>query len=136
MGALRVRHEAASAAFVRRQIEADLSAHDVSPETVDTVLLVASELVGNAVRHSTPSGDGTIDVQWDLDGDFVTVRVCDATSELPRRREPQPHEPDGRGLSIVEAVTDSWGAEVIRGGKHVWARIAVQYQGARRRQMA
>src|SRR5690348_8688501 len=121
MGALQVRHEPASAAVVRRHIRADLDGQGVSSGSTDVVLLIATELVGNAVRHSVPSRDGLLNVQWDLDGYRLTVQVSDSSTDMPQRRVPTPDQPDGRGLGIVETLADSWGAQAVQGGKQVWA---------------
>ena len=61
MGALQVRHEPASAALVRRHIRTDLEAHGLSSHSTDMVLLVATELVGNAVRHTEPARDAMVE---------------------------------------------------------------------------
>ncbi|MDT4944364.1 MAG: hypothetical protein QOH14_1097, partial [Pseudonocardiales bacterium] len=47
VGALLVRHEAASAALVRHQIVDDLARQRVASDSIDEVALVATELVGN-----------------------------------------------------------------------------------------
>lgn len=136
MGALQVRHEPASAAVVRRQIRADLVELDVAAESTDMALLVATELVGNAVRHSTPSRDGMLNVQWDLDADTLTIQVSDSSPQMPRRRQPTADQPDGRGLGIIEALAESWGAEAVQGGKRVWAKVGVARDNARTAQLA
>jgi serine/threonine-protein kinase RsbW len=136
MGALQVRHVPASAALVRTRIRADLSSAGVTGDSLDSVLLVASELVGNAVRHAQPAASGMLEIEWDLDTACVVIQVGDHSHELPQRRQPTPDEPSGRGLAIVDALAESWGAETDRDGKRVWARIGVQRNGARVPQFA
>jgi serine/threonine-protein kinase RsbW len=135
MGALQVRHEPASGAFVRKRLGADLGERGLSRDSIDVVMLVATELVGNAIRHAAPSSSGLLDVEWDLDGDMVTVRVGDSSAQFPERRRPSAREPNGRGLAIVEALSESWGANTINAGKQVWARVAVQRDSERTSQL-
>ncbi|MEO8889608.1 MAG: ATP-binding protein [Jatrophihabitantaceae bacterium] len=123
MGAIQVRHEPSSAALVRRRLTDDLAHEGVDPDSIDEVVLVASELVGNAVRH-TPVGP--LDVTWDLDPNGVTVRVSDPSTTLPTLRTPLDTEPGGRGLTIVAAVSDDWGAYTLGSGKRVWAHVPVR----------
>lgn len=123
MGAIQVRHEPSSAALVRRRISADLARYGIDAESIDEVVLVASELVGNAVRHTAT---GPLDVSWDLDHGGVTVCVTDPSPTLPVLRTPLDTEPGGRGLTIVAAVSDDWGAYTLSSGKRVWAHVPVR----------
>ncbi len=54
-------------------------------ESVDEVVLVASELVGNAVRHTVAKDDLGLDVDWTIEAQGVTVRVCDPSPVPPSR---------------------------------------------------
>lgn len=123
MGTLLVRHDASSAALVRREITADLLARSITADSVDDVVLVASELVGNAVVHAKDAND--LDVAWDLHGSAVTVRVHDRSDLMPEPRTADVTATNGRGLAIVAAIADEWGVRETRPGKQVWARIAV-----------
>jgi anti-sigma regulatory factor (Ser/Thr protein kinase) len=126
VGALLVRHDAASAAFVRRQLASDLGAYDLPDDTIDDVILVASELLGNAVRHTPASRQATLDVSWDVDASGVRVCVADSSDQPPVVRTPEVDEPGGRGLTIVDAVSDRWGVERDGHGKRVWAHVPTQ----------
>lgn len=123
VGALLVRHDVASAAFVRRQLGCDLAYHKLSPAAIEDALLVATELVGNAVRHTRSSKSHTLDVSWDIDASGVRVCVSDPSDDSPRPRVAADDEPDGRGLTIVKAVSDDWGVERSAHGKSVWAHV-------------
>ncbi|WP_375477956.1 ATP-binding protein [uncultured Jatrophihabitans sp.] len=127
MGELAVRHEAASAGVVRSAIAADLTRRSIAPDTVDDVLLVASELVGNAVVHTGPTWDGDVaselDVFWDVTSDAVVVQVLDSSADAPRPRVASNTSTSGRGLAIVAALADAWGVEPAGEGKQVWARV-------------
>ena len=128
---MRVHHDSASAALVRRLLTEELRRAGVSPATVDEVVLIASELVGNAVRHTPAPPSGQLEVSWNLDDTGVTVGVVDASPTPPRPRTPTPQDPHGRGLRIVDALADGWGVVPHPQGKQVWAHVP-----ARQRQHA
>jgi serine/threonine-protein kinase RsbW len=130
VGALLVRHEPASAAFVRRQLACDLAAYDLAPDAVDDAVLVASELVGNAVRHTTASAVGTLNVTWDVDATGVWVCVGDSSAAPPRARIANAEDTTGRGLTIVDAVSDGWGVTQQAQGKQVWAHVPARRRDA------
>lgn len=127
VGMLLVRHDPSSAALVRREIAADLSTRDITPDSVDDVVLVASELVGNAVVHSSADNDGNLDVAWELEDDIVLVRVNDSGGGQPELRSVGEDATSGRGLAIVAALSSDWGVRRAGRGKQVWARVPVHH---------
>ena len=129
MGALQVRHEPESAALIRHHLRDELTRRGVPSDALDMIVLVASELVGNAVRHTGVSASGLIDVDWELDPNGITVCVSDTSPKLPLPRQPEPHETSGRGLAIVAAVADDWGVDTGPGGKQVWAHVGFERNG-------
>jgi serine/threonine-protein kinase RsbW len=120
---LRVRHEPASVALVRSRLAADLRAHQLADDSIEDAVLVTSELVTNAIRH-TPD-DGPIEINWRVDKSALTLRVMDSSAVHPERRTAAPISPGGRGLAIVEALAESWGVDSRPSGKQVWARIPI-----------
>lgn len=129
MGTLLVRDCAAEARGVRDNLAAAL-ADRVAPDSLDDVLLVATELVSNAVRHGgAGSGAGRrsrLDVTWRLDHDAVVIAVRDPSRALPKVRPLDVFRTGGRGLAIVSAIASDWGVRRLRTGKQVWARVPVQ----------
>jgi two-component sensor histidine kinase len=123
-----VTHEPASAASVRRALRADLAAHDIAPESIDEVLLVTSELVGNAVRHTAPVGEQDLIVSWQLSRNSVVVEVSDPSPQRPVLRRASPDEPSGRGLIVVDAIATQWGTDDNASGKQVWAEVALRHR--------
>jgi anti-sigma regulatory factor (Ser/Thr protein kinase) len=82
--------------------------------------LVVTELVANAVRHArTP-----VTVRLVLDDVLLRVEVCDGSTRPARMRVACPTEEGGRGLLLVDALSDAWGVEADRTGKRVWAQFA------------
>lgn len=129
MGVLAVNHDPANAAIVRRSIAADLADRSVAPERIDDVVLVASELVSNAVVHASARADESLDVAWEIQPDCVLIEVIDASPELPRRRSTNDTDTRGRGLSIVAALALDWGVRRTVQGKRVWARVPIVSAG-------
>jgi anti-sigma regulatory factor (Ser/Thr protein kinase) len=93
----------------------------VSERTVETVELVVSELVGNAVEH----GGGSSELSLSLLADVIRVDVVDPDPNLPVVLSPEPIEDRHRGLLIVSALSTNWGTDRIGSGKSVWAELAI-----------
>lgn len=114
----------ASVRSVRSALRQDLA---VLPEPVrEDVALVASELLGNALRHASSLPDGQLAVDWGLGELGVEIAVTDgggATS--PAVLDAGPNETGGRGLSIVESVAARWGVERRGTQTTVWAVVPV-----------
>ena len=126
MGLLAVNHDPANAAIVRRSIAADLASRAIAPDRIEDVVLVASELVSNAVMHTASNQvNDELDVLWDVHPDSVLVRVIDASTDLPRARPSTPRDTRGRGLAIVAALALDWGVRRTASGKQVWARVPI-----------
>ncbi|HUB41916.1 MAG TPA: ATP-binding protein [Streptosporangiaceae bacterium] len=104
-------------------------------DALEDAQLVVSELVTNAVKAS-----GVVEPRpaWgrlqslnllavSLTGMDASVRieVWDASPDEPVRRQATPDDEDGRGLEIVARLASRWGSQVHRGGKVVWAELAV-----------
>ena len=86
------------------------------------VELLASELLANAVLHG--SGDGPIRVAVDCTETVIRVAVTDSLPQRPVVLHPEPIAPAGRGMAIVEAMSNRWGVEPhTPGGKTVWFEI-------------
>jgi len=84
---------------------------------VEAVELMVSELATNCIRHERTSFHITILGSTQE----VRVEVTDSGSGTPTMRSPGPDEPSGRGLQIVDMLSDSWGVEPEHpAGKTVW----------------
>jgi len=86
---------------------------------MDTVGLLVSELVTNAVLHAR----STADVSVRLAGDRVRVEVRDQSNEPIVRRLAADDALGGRGLSLVETLARRWGSHSEPGGKVVWFEL-------------
>ncbi len=123
MGLVRVSHDTASAAVVREHLTVDLTARAITQDSLADVLLVATELIGNAIVHSSDVGD--LNVGWDVSDNCVVVSVHDGSTAEPRPRQADTFATSGRGLTIVAALSDEWGVNHVAHGKQVWARVPV-----------
>lgn len=119
-----VPHHARGARMVRQRLAACL-ADILAVEVLVDAAAVASELVGNAVRHAAPLPGGVIRVAWRLlDGGGLEIRVTDGGSTAaPHLRNPGPDSVTGRGLTIVQALSERWGAEGDGASQCVWAQV-------------
>jgi anti-sigma regulatory factor (Ser/Thr protein kinase) len=92
---------------------------------VDEGVMIASELVTNAVRHGGCAGgpgSGKVGLSWRRDADRVICVVTDGSSLPPVLMQADMDAESGRGLHVVEAIAAGWGwAMVAAGEKAVWA---------------
>lgn len=110
-----------------RQYVRQVLAGACRPETDDLVLLV-SELVSNAVRHSDSGRgpDGRVTVSLELVGDVIHVEVTDAGSAANAPLEPGEVDLNGeggRGLWLVNEMSAAWGWHDVPGGRVVWFQV-------------
>ncbi|MFI9821595.1 ATP-binding protein [Streptomyces sp. NPDC052013] len=119
-------HESLHEAHVRNAEQARIATRaflaEVGPiggPDAEAVLLVASELVTNAVRHAggvtrfrLVAGPGT-----------VTVTVEDASATAPRRWRRTPDEPCGAGWRLVRQLAEDVEVSTRPGGKSVSAVV-------------
>jgi anti-sigma regulatory factor (Ser/Thr protein kinase) len=93
---------------------------------VEDGILVASELVSNAVMHSGCTADHDLTIRATVQQDRLVISVHDpgqsGESATPRRADVS--EPGGLGLRIVEQLSHRWGAE-RPDGYLVWAELPV-----------
>lgn len=87
--------------------------------------LVVSELAANAVEHARTD----FVVTASTDGKRLHLAVRDGAPQYPQLTESPPISSQapitqrGRGLQLVHAAADAWGAMPARGGKVVWATL-------------
>ena len=91
----------------------------VAPDRLDTILLLTSELVTNAVRHG--SGPVTLHLSGGPHG--LQVEVDDNGPGQPRLLDQDLLTTGGRGLQLVDAMSTRWGVDRHALGKTVWFRV-------------
>lgn len=116
-------------------------------QLVETAELLVSELVGNAVVHTTtpallrlsylypvshysasdyPASDhpaSDYPAGDDPTSHVVRLEVSDTSDKRPRPRHAAPDDEAGRGLELVTLFSDRWNWHTHEAGKTVWCEI-------------
>ncbi|MER5348828.1 ATP-binding protein [Kitasatospora sp. NPDC002551] len=151
---LAVQADPAEVGRARRWVRSRLLNHGVDPDApiAETVVLVVSELVTNAVVHTgcpavlrlcfplgdlpsgvpdaspdaSPGGAGRDGVRESATVGPLRVEVADASqvAPAPRHAGADVDATNGRGLELVELLCDRWGWYPDGTGKRVWCEIS------------
>lgn len=90
----------------------------------DTLILLISELVTNAVVHTgCPAVLRMLFGFGKEEAGTVRVEVADRCARPPRRRTAEDDETNGRGLELVDGLADRWGWSQEGNGKAIWCEI-------------
>jgi anti-sigma regulatory factor (Ser/Thr protein kinase) len=96
----------------------------------ETIVLLVSELVSNAVQHGGPHGPGaSVGLMVEDHSGGVRVEVTDAGTGDPCPGDGAIDRPSGRGLLLVEALASRWGCNRMAVGKTVWFELAATSGG-------
>jgi two-component sensor histidine kinase len=106
----------------RRFVAETLQDWQVDEAFIEPVLIVANELVANAIVHARSAPLLSLAET----GSDLMVRVADNSPREPVPRAATMNEAGGRGLLMVEALADQWGFDAHASGKVVW----VTFKGA------
>ncbi|WP_369383501.1 SpoIIE family protein phosphatase [Streptomyces sp. cg36] len=87
-------------------------------ELTDSVELLVSEVVTNAVRYA----ERPVTLRL-LKTDVLRCEVGDDSPQLPRQRRARDTDEGGRGLFLVNRLARRWGATRLSGGKVVWFEL-------------
>ena len=99
-----------------------VAAEDLNEDTVEAALLLASEVVTNAVIH----GDGMVQVALRrVNGAALRVEVSDNGGGMPLIGAQRADAESGRGMAMVEMLSRRWGTDLAVGplGKMVWFEV-------------
>ncbi|MEV7392853.1 MULTISPECIES: ATP-binding protein [unclassified Streptomyces] len=91
-------------------------------DTLETVELLASELIANAVLHS----GGPCDIVVTRTAERLRVEVTDTDPALPSAVAADLNDESGRGLLLIDALADAWGAKPEPEGKTTWFEIRLE----------
>ncbi|MCP3801089.1 ATP-binding protein [Allokutzneria sp. A3M-2-11 16] len=109
-----------SCAAVRALVTNVLGRWGMPEDLVRDAVLVANELVANAVEH----GAGPVWFGLSRTGTGIRMETGDNGADLPRLRSTGPRDERHRGLVIVGALSTGWGTEHRADGKVVWATMS------------
>jgi anti-sigma regulatory factor (Ser/Thr protein kinase) len=120
----------AAAAGARSVVEDCIHAWHV-PVDADVAILLASELVANAVTHGTPTAGTFVLLTIDCDAARLRVDVHDGSVDLPVLDtgliDEAPAEAEtGRGLLLVTTLSAEWGFYRTSMGKAVYFTLELQ----------
>ncbi|MGH9225916.1 MAG: response regulator [Acidimicrobiales bacterium] len=109
-----------SSARAARQFVTDALAGWGLEALADTVALLVSEVVTNAVVHAR----SVVDVEVHLTPDAARVEISDSAPGEPVVRAARGYDESGRGMAIVESLARAWGVRSRRGGgKTIWFEV-------------
>ena len=86
----------------------------------ETCELLVSELVGNAVRHT---GAQSFGLRMARRRGWIRVEVRDPSRALPCLLPVNELDLSGRGLMLVDRLSDRWGVDLLPRGKTTWFEL-------------
>ncbi|BBC35174.1 hypothetical protein SGFS_064680 [Streptomyces graminofaciens] len=117
---LHIPHDPRAVGICRRALRDILTTHGL-PALLDPAELLASELLGNAIRHT--AGPASLKIRQS--GPSFRLGAWDSDPTPPTiNPHPDPTE-SGRGLHLIDAYADDWGWFAVNGsyGKYVWCEL-------------
>ena len=106
----------------RRFVRDVLEDNAVADEVVETVELLTSEVITNALVHARSAPELAVRVRREM----VRVEVADVSPVVPIRRAINTDALSGRGIAIVKSLASQWGvADLSAQGKTVWFEVAI-----------
>jgi anti-sigma regulatory factor (Ser/Thr protein kinase) len=111
------------ASSVSRSFLREVIVEELPTDITDSVLLLTSELVTNATRHSgSPVGSG-IEIIVDLDKGAIRVAVVDEGVGFAPDQPRVPSDEGGWGLHLIRTLASRWGLERRGARTEVWFEI-------------
>ncbi|MCF3173523.1 ATP-binding protein [Streptomyces sioyaensis] len=92
---------------------------------IEDSILVTSELATNVVLHAKGTGD-YFELGLRRRNGVLILEVADSYQwQMPELQKPVPDALSGRGLFLVDALSENWGVRPRNPGKTVWAHLAI-----------
>ncbi|MFI8960714.1 ATP-binding protein [Streptomyces sp. NPDC053493] len=112
-----------SAAIARRLTQwVVLRQWSLTPQIAEHAVLLVSELVGNAVRHT---GARVFALRMLRRRGWIRIEVRDPSRGLPCLMPVHELDTSGRGLFLVDKLSDRWGVDLAPRGKTTWFEMRV-----------
>jgi len=89
----------------------------------ETAVLLASELVTNAVNHARAC-TRTMVLRLEVAQSTLRIEVEDADPRWPEPRRPVGLDETGFGFVLIKALAGNWGVRDTAAGKAIWAELA------------
>ncbi|MFF8368508.1 ATP-binding protein [Streptomyces lydicus] len=123
LGEVRLPSRPQSAGIARRLTAAVLLRQwSLTPQLAEHAVLLVSELVGNAVRHT---GARTFGLRMLRRRGWIRIEVRDPSRGLPCLMPVQEMDTSGRGLFLVDTLSDRWGVDLLPRGKTTWFEMRI-----------
>ncbi|MGW1213798.1 SpoIIE family protein phosphatase [Streptomyces sp. NPDC002499] len=103
-----------AAGQARRHVREQLTLWGLD-DLIPTTELLASEMVGNVIRHAR----GPLRLRL-LHGAELICEVFDGSLTMPRIRRATDTDEGGRGLQLITALSQRWGTRYTATGKCIW----------------
>lgn len=94
----------------------------LGPQIAEHAVLLVSELVGNAVRHT---GARSFALRLHRRRGSIRIEVRDPSRGLPCLMPVGELDISGRGLMLVDKLSDRWGVDLGPRGKTTWFEMRV-----------
>ncbi|WP_063753015.1 ATP-binding protein [Streptomyces natalensis] len=94
----------------------------LTPQLAEHAVLLVSELVGNAVRHT---GARSFGLRMLRRRGWIRIEVRDPSRGLPCLMPVHELDTSGRGLFLVDKLSDRWGVDLLPRGKTTWFEMRV-----------
>lgn len=108
-----------SARGARRFVTDTLGRWGHDDNVLDDAAMVVTELVTNALVHARSATTVAVSSRPGT----VRIEVADASPVAPVPRERHATTASGRGIALVAAIAERWGAEPAPDGKVVWVEL-------------
>lgn len=119
---LQLEHDVQAPAQARAEIAECCRELELGGSLCQSLILLVSEVVSNAVRHSSGDPHAPVGLVASFGERTIRVTVTDAGEGFtPRSRDPA-RTHDGYGLYLLEKVADRWGVQ-SRGDTKVWFEL-------------